>query len=67
MDCIYNKKKINDEKNSIAFYLHEIRNIKVLTDQNLQNISEFKNNDILIILKTYNNVISYFNEVLDRS
>jgi hypothetical protein len=67
MDCIYNKKKINDEKNNIAFYLHEIRNIKVLTDQNLQTISEFKNNDILIILKTYNNVISYFNEVLDRS
>jgi len=61
----YNR-KINDVNNAklLKPYLHDIRNIKILTNDDICKISNFEKDEILEILKTYNGVISFVNEVL---
>lgn len=56
---------VNNDK-SLKTYLHDIRNIKILTNNDLVKISNFEKDEILEILHTYNGVISFVHDVLNN-
>lgn len=56
---------VNNDK-SLKTYLHDIRNTKILTNDDLVKISNFEKDEILEILRAYNGVISFIHDVLNN-
>jgi hypothetical protein len=45
-------------------YLHEIRNLRSLNDEMINNISSFNDNDKMIMIKGLNDVLEHMIEII---
>jgi BRCT domain type II-containing protein len=54
------------KKTQVRKYIHDIRNIKLLSNDELDNISEMSHNDKMELIKTYNAVMDTLKELLDK-
>ena len=49
----------------LCYYLDNIRNYNILTDDMLENISNFDDNSKMILIYEYNKVISIINYIIE--
>lgn len=61
----YNEDKLTNHYDLCKKYIHEIRNIKILDEEMINNIRNMSNEDKMDIIISFNDVLDYLIKIID--
>jgi hypothetical protein len=56
----------NNNKNELSHIIHQIRNLKILNNDNIRNINSISHDDKIQIIITYNGVVERLKDLIDE-
>ena len=61
----YNEDKLTNHYDLCKKYIHEIRNIKILDEEMINNIRNMSNEDKMDIIISFNDVVDYLIKIIE--
>ena len=58
--------KNTNTKTELSYIIHQIRNLKILNNDNIRNINSMSHDDKTQIIITYNSVIERLKDLIDE-